>query len=382
MPAEAESALVEEIYETVVFPERWGTVVEDICGLTKATAGLIFTPAVPVQRGGIGRGSNIDPAAHASYGAYYHAKDILVHEAATKQLDRTGAVLTSEMIVEEKRFRRSEFFNDFLKPAGFGRTCSTILHDGTLNSVPRVNLSLYRPVHADPFGHRNVTMLARLSGHLRRAAKLQFRLRQEVPDVCSATLECLPWGVLLLDASEKVVYLNTFAEAKLRAKDGLSLGGGRLLAARADETRRLRAAITRALGGPLVAGSDVGADLAISRPSGKRPLLMTVAPVSPLAGEVMGSPAARCLVHLVDLEMQSQDAIQRLGDILGLTRAERRLARGLIEGLTLGEIAENHELSRETIRSQLNGLFAKTETRRQSELTALLVRYLVLPSRD
>ena len=48
-------------------------------------------------------------------------------------------------------------------------------------------------------------------------------------------------------------------------------------------------------------------------------------------------------------------------------------------GYTLLEIAQSRNLSRTTIRSHLASLFAKTDTRRQSELIALLRSIAVLP---
>ncbi|MGE0484399.1 MAG: helix-turn-helix transcriptional regulator [Gammaproteobacteria bacterium] len=61
-----------------------------------------------------------------------------------------------------------------------------------------------------------------------------------------------------------------------------------------------------------------------------------------------------------------------LQDTFGLTTAELRLARALVEGLPLAGYAASQQRSINTVRSQLRNLFRKTGTHRQGELIALL----------
>jgi DNA-binding CsgD family transcriptional regulator len=80
--------------------------------------------------------------------------------------------------------------------------------------------------------------------------------------------------------------------------------------------------------------------------------IIVVTPVMP-----QGAPDAEVLQGLFDL-----------------TPAEARVARGIGGGLTINAIAEGLELSRETVRSQLRAVFAKTGLGRQIDLAALLAR--------
>ena len=57
-----------------------------------------------------------------------------------------------------------------------------------------------------------------------------------------------------------------------------------------------------------------------------------------------------------------------------LTAAEARLASSLAAGEGIGAASARLAISRETARTQLRAIFAKTGTRRQAELTALLSR--------
>lgn len=85
------------------------------------------------------------------------------------------------------------------------------------------------------------------------------------------------------------------------------------------------------------------------------------------------------LILIVDLDARLTPNPATLRELFGLTAAETRIALELARGNTLTEIANAHQLSRTTIRSQLASLFMKTQTRRQSELIALLARVSLLP---
>ena len=63
-----------------------------------------------------------------------------------------------------------------------------------------------------------------------------------------------------------------------------------------------------------------------------------------------------------------------LRGLYGLTSAEAALAGCLLRGHDLNEAAEALGVGRETARTHLRRIFAKTETQRQSELLRLLLR--------
>ncbi len=57
----------------------------------------------------------------------------------------------------------------------------------------------------------------------------------------------------------------------------------------------------------------------------------------------------------------------------GLTRAECRVCAGLVRGLTMSEIAEQHGVSINTVRAQLQTVFGKTGASRQGQLILILM---------
>ncbi|WP_245426528.1 helix-turn-helix transcriptional regulator [Mesorhizobium sp. YM1C-6-2] len=85
------------------------------------------------------------------------------------------------------------------------------------------------------------------------------------------------------------------------------------------------------------------------------------------------------IIALLDRTVRPEPNPQTLQEIFGLTSAETRLAIEIARGGAPLDIARILRLSRTTIRSQLASIFAKTETKRQAELVALLDRIAVLP---
>jgi DNA-binding CsgD family transcriptional regulator len=61
-----------------------------------------------------------------------------------------------------------------------------------------------------------------------------------------------------------------------------------------------------------------------------------------------------------------------LNGLFDLSPAEIRAANGLLQGKSIEDIATNFGLSRETIRTQVKAVFAKTRVNRQSDLVSLL----------
>jgi DNA-binding CsgD family transcriptional regulator len=90
-------------------------------------------------------------------------------------------------------------------------------------------------------------------------------------------------------------------------------------------------------------------------------------------------PIPHTMVVLIDLEQWPQPSAATLQKIFGLTPAEAKLAILISQGEQLADVAESCNVSISTARSQLASIFAKTHTKRQAELVALLSRVAIVP---
>ena len=183
-------------------------------------------------------------------------------------------------------------------------------------------------------------------------------------------------GALTLDRQAQVLNINHAAHEILGARDGIGLGQRRLQATRSVENRELNALIEQAIAGSHQEGHDGAGAMSITRPSGRSKLGILVRTV-PLSEWSESPVRAAAFVVLRDPETKfnaSQSVLKRL---YGLTPAESGLTAKLLDGLSVEEAAEALAISRNTVRSQLRAIFAKTGVTRQTELMRKLLRGVI-----
>jgi len=180
----------------------------------------------------------------------------------------------------------------------------------------------------------------------------------------STALDCMCFGVALLDGDARVLLLNRVAKQILDDEDGLALVGGRLTLMYGNNAHLAQSLeqqdISRAFRAPKRKSGDY---------------LMLVAPL-PLSSDVPLSKAH--LVVIDDPASDPPDNADLLGELYELTPAQARLAWHIACGYTLVECAEFLSVSVTTVKSHLRELFAKTDTHRQADLARLLNRTLRL----
>lgn len=161
--------------------------------------------------------------------------------------------------------------------------------------------------------------------------------------------DLLPHGVILCDRHGKVVFANRVAAVVLTQADALLIDrGGEIRGRVPAETALLRQAL--ADGGAVRASRESGEAL---------PLL-----VCPL-------PPEGAVIFIGDRQSaMSQEPIARWYE---LTPAEARVAAALAEGESLEDAAELLGITRNTARTHLKRIFAKTGTNRQGALVRLLL---------
>ncbi|RVA71579.1 helix-turn-helix transcriptional regulator, partial [Mesorhizobium sp. M7A.F.Ca.CA.001.08.2.1] len=119
------------------------------------------------------------------------------------------------------------------------------------------------------------------------------------------------------------------------------------------------------VGGTLLVPSD-------RRQSDLARLVLSVAPF--VDARAYGLASERCAVVMVtEVARRIPDGFElHVRELFDLTPAEARLATELASGRSLKEVAAASNITVKTGRTYLERIFAKTETRQQSELVALL----------
>ena len=173
-----------------------------------------------------------------------------------------------------------------------------------------------------------------------------------------------------------LLFLNSAAKDKVHRGNGLVVHNGVLRTQSHDDCRNLGEAVRRAA---QPTSSEPRTSLvSVTRPATSVPLQLCVAPIiRTVEPSLDGRYVA---VFAIDAARPISPPSHLLKDAFGISSAEARLALALANGETPKEYAASRNLGLPTVRTQLQSLFAKTGTRRQSELMRTLIRALACVS--
>lgn len=347
--------LIDRIYEAAAFADEWPSILHDLARMTDCAGAMLL-----VRRSDLWTGWRL------SQGISQGADDYLRSPAAGQSMTtaRLFAQRSAGFIPDHELFSEEEYLADTLMtqwgtPNGFhhGAATGILIPGGDLAVV-----QFQRRIGQPKVEGRALSDLNALRPHLARAAMLSARWRLQRLTAALDALEAvgLPAAAVSRDGTvlcanalmqrqeAHVVWLprdriglrDEGADNLVRAALFKSQSGERAVCSVPIPATEIRdAAIVHVTPSPLQAQSLFEGGVA----------LVVITPVK------AGSPGATLLQGLFDL-----------------TPAEARVAGAIAEGLDIPGIAARQQSSRETVRSQIKAVFAKTGTRRQAELAALL----------
>jgi DNA-binding CsgD family transcriptional regulator len=229
-------------------------------------------------------------------------------------------------------------------------------------------LPLFRGNECGPFTPEDARRLAPVGSHIAKIVSLARKFAAfDVTSKLSA-LEQVNSAALVIDATGRATQMNLPAQNLLGGD--FNLVRGRPAAHDPASNRRLQQLVSSALHtAPSGAGSY--APVVVDRDEAPW-LLVEAMPVTAFGSDLFRS--GRLILLLTDLRSPLRPDLRQLCAAFGLTAAEARLATRLASGLGIDAAAAPLGVSRETARTQLKAVFAKTNTSRQAELAALLAR--------
>ena len=277
-------------------------------------------------------------------------------------------IFTPEEIVGEQQYFGSEFFNQYLK-----RHDIRFLLGADFRSADgaECRFRVCRPERAGPYSAAERELCQLLLPHFKRAIHLYSRLHriESERDLLAGSIDRLHIGVVILDEAGNVLTTNRAAEEILTRGTGLTISQRRFQAGSRAEQLDVR--IRQALAQRLTAVPSVSDAMSISRP-GRPPLSVLVKPV-PMTEPAEGPGHPSVAVFIRDPEQLPAPSIPTLRMLFGFTSAEAALAKLLAEGLSLDEAGARLGISRNTVKSRLGAIFAKTGVKRQSSLVRVLL---------
>ncbi len=281
-----------------------------------------------------------------------------------------GRLLERDSLVAIEDLRKQAFFHEFSVPNRLEEGAKMLVYRGDERSI---FINFARPTHgADTRRRDRATRI--LAPHMVRSTLVHVRLEQteSFRRLCWESANLCPYPMVVFDNHKGIFLANSRAESALQA-DGLMLGRNGLRAAVPKENQKLQELLRNVTGASNEAEAmPHGAELAVSRPSGKRPYQLVVMPLMPGRQSLGLRPAA--VVLIFDPDEEQHASISRCRELFGFTRAEAEVAIGVMQGQSPEQIAALQGRSLTTVRNLLKRAFQKADVSRQSELTRLMLR--------
>lgn len=344
--------VTDQIYEASVLPERWPAVLDMLAEIAGAVGTVLIAddPANPRL---------LNSASLDALIGEFLAGGWADKGSRTPKLiaaDHPG-FLIEEDVYSPEELDQDVLVRDFLRPRGMGWGTATAFAMPTGDVLV---FSIERRYEDGPVPRDAVGTLDRLRPHLGRASLLTSRLQQERARASVDTLAMLglPAGIL------------SFGGRLRSANDLLHAMIPRTLRDRRDRVVLSDPASDRLLVQALSASiGRVPQSLPIRATESDPAMVAHLVPVRGNARDLFAS--SPFLLVLTPLRPTKLPGASLLRGLFDLTAAESRIVRGIAAGHSVEEIAQQHDISEATVRTQIKAVFAKTGVHRQAELVRL-----------
>ncbi len=274
--------------------------------------------------------------------------------------------------LDEKDLHESRVYKEILSPEGIEYTLGVNLLD------PEKSMTYFlaiRTKEQPSFTDADSEIMQELMPHLNRAIILQKELekldfeRQVSVDI----LDSMALGIVVIDASSTVHFINETAKDITSNLDGISVHGSKL-SVRGDDGQ----CFYKKLKNQLSASSEenqAGDAFQISRPSGREAYSALLSPYksSGIYGINRNQDDHFAVLLIRDLDHPLESRTEVLQRLYGLTLSQARLTNLLANGKSLTEAATDLNLTVDSARQYLKLIFQKTETSRQAELVRKVI---------
>lgn len=280
-----------------------------------------------------------------------------------------GTATTTYRLLPEETRKPGVFFGEYYRPIGLEECLG-----GTLASSRGrfAMVGLQRPADRKVFDDDDIARLEFLMPHLARALQLRrgFIDLEARNGALSELCDRLAAGVIALDERGRSLFVNAAGRRMAASGDGLSIDrGGRPVATNRDAARTLGELEAN------VRSGGAGGFVRVPRAAEKPPYAVMVAPFALQAAGNDGQPrGVLFVVH--DPLGERQPSARMIGTLLGLPGATARMVAALLADQDPKTYAERAGISMNTVRYHLKTAYARTGTRRQSELVRLVARAL------
>ncbi len=361
------SGLLSFLYAAPLEPEQWQHFMARLCSLLGICCGYLIVKDHDANSSTLlaGGGPNFVPQMFSLYDQYYAVQDPYTRTMLTSPC--TG-YFEGDALYDRTMLVKSEIYNDFLRSYELEST-NVLMAGCTHNQLE--GISLWRAPKQLPLDGDARKLLLSLLPHLQMALRLraQMMLQDTARLFTETALDRLAIAAFLVTGNGRVLHMNNKAAAFLAKKDGLILRCGLLVTGSLTETAQL----TQLLNAATSARRAITPGGAMRvRQSSTGGYLYLTAISAPKENQIAGNDRY-AVVFVSDPAEKPASRGNLMRQLYGLTPTESRLADLLLQGLDMEQIAEEMFITVGTARCHLKRVLAKTGTRRQAELTRLML---------
>lgn len=357
--------LIARIYEASCLPELWPKVLEEFGG-TVGTPNVVLA----LRRSDEWVGSMLSPSMEVPTRQYF-ASDIPARtEIATRLIAANQAgFVRSDDVFSEEEWEVDPFRNEWARKWGFNRGIATAIHTASAETIV---LHVQRMENEPSFDRKETAVLDSFRPHLARAAFLAARCRLERLRAAAEGLELIGLPAVIVDLDGHVLAANASIQS---LADHVRWGAGdRVLLKDPRAQRIMTASLARLKSSSLeTLGSFV------SRTADERAAVCHLIPTVRQARDIFDGGSAVLVVTPV--RKRAAPEVSLIQSLFDLTPSEASVAWGLAQGQSIGELAASRQTALSTVRAQVRAILAKTGTKRQSEVVAVVGQFELLQSR-
>ncbi len=349
--------LIDSIYEASAVPERWPGVLERISRRVDAVLGSVYV----AQPNGTFRWIGTERAT-SLFNEFLSLEPRLepVRIVRAAELEHDG--FYTDLDFNDPAIFEHPVYTQFLYPRNYGWHAAA---NFDLPTGETVSVGFERYKDRGAFEPSAINSLNALRPHLGRSAIMAAQLGLARAKGMTAALDTVGIPGAVLKRNGKLLVANglfqrLLPEVVLDSEQRLALADPCADAILSDSIARLGTANAQ--------GQSRSIPLAARE--GRPPMIFHIMPVRGAARDIFTDGLALLMVTPIDrAAVPSADVLRVLFD---LTPAEARVARGIAQAKTVDAVALESGVSRETVRTQLASVMAKTGMTRQAELVALL----------
>jgi DNA-binding CsgD family transcriptional regulator len=351
-----EAGLIDRIYECGFVPELWPELLRDMSKLSNSAGASLFVTNPEVTAWTASRNAQGITERFIADGWYWRGQLMQrVHRANHPGFLRDVDLCTVQELENEPIYR------DNWRKMGLGWGAATAF---ALPTGEALSIVLSRPTAAGPAEADIIQRLDGLRPHLARTAVLSARLHLERARAASDALAALGLAAMVLGDGGRVLVANPLIEAMADAVLWRADNAMSLVDTGADAL--LQEALAR-----ITAGDHGGVrSFPVRRAAPEGLMVGHLVPVRLSARDIFARSTA--IFILMPVAAPSAPPVELIMTLFDLTPAEARVARGLVAGRTVDDLAGDHGISPNTVRVQVRGVLEKTGCQRQTDVVALL----------